>query len=473
MNKIVKSTFIYTLGSLLPKIGAFIFLPIYLEYLAPEEYGIVSSLLIVNTVLLTIYSLSLPRALYRIYYDYKDNADRKVLIGTIIISVAVIAAALLGLTALFGDVFRRIYESIPFYPFFFYSTLTCFFLVLQEIPAIVLRIGERATAFVSVNVSMFFVKSAIILLFVVWLKKGAVGYLQADLIGTALFCPVYYFMIRKDISWKWRWDVCKNALVFSLPILPGMLASWVLNLSDRIFIEHYFSTREVGVYSLGYQIAGLILIFSLAFKSAYDPYFYKLANSEDQVTARKKLYKTNHVFLLVILLSCFAIAFFAKEGIVLFFDERYKEAYRIIPIISVAYLLSQVNGLLNVMIYQQKKTKVVMYITLISSVMSIALNFVLIPRIGIYGAAWSTVGSFFLVFLASYAYARRTYFIPFNWMLLGSIGISLSLVFVLFYVIDLENSYLSLLLKLLALAAISLLFFYRYRETFYSILRRK
>jgi O-antigen/teichoic acid export membrane protein len=461
------------LGSLLPKIGAFIFLPIYLEYLAPEEYGIVSSLLIVNTVLLTVYSLSLPRALYRIYYDYKDPSEKKVLIGTIIISVAVIAAAMLGLTALFGDVFRRIYESIPFYPFFFYSTLTCFFLVLQEIPAIVLRIQERAGTFVSVNVSMFFVKSAIILLFVVWMRKGAVGYLQADLIGTALFCPIYYFVIRKYVTWKWRWDVCRNALLFSLPILPGMLASWVLNLSDRIFLEHYFSTKEVGIYSLGYQIAGLILIFSLAFKSAYDPYFYRIANSEDQEAARKKLYKTNHVFLLVILLSCFAIAFFAKEGIVLFFDERYLEAYRIIPVISLAYLLSQANGLLYVMIYQQKKTKIVMYITLISSAMSIALNFVLIPLIGIYGAAWSTVASFFLVFLSSYYYARRTYFIPFNWMQLGTIAVVMSVVFVLFYLIDFENIYLSLLFKLLTLTGLSLMFFYRYRETFNTILRRK
>jgi O-antigen/teichoic acid export membrane protein len=473
VNKIVKGTFIYTLGSLLPKIGAFIFLPIYLEYLAPEEYGIVSSLLIVNTVLITIYSLSLPRALYRIYYDYKETGDRKVLIGTIIITVAVIAAALLGLTCLFGDIFRRIYESIPFYPFFFYSTLTCFFLVLQEIPAIVLRIEERPAAFVSVNVSMFFVKSAIILLFVVWMGKGATGYLQADLIGTALFCPVYYFMIRKNITWKWRWDVCKNALLFSLPILPGMLASWVLNLSDRIFIEHYFSTREVGVYSLGYQIAGLILIFSLAFRSAYDPYFYRIANSEDQGAARKKLYKTNHVFLLVILLSCFSIAFFAKEGIVLFFDDRYKEAHRIIPIISLAYLLSQANGLLNVMIYQQKKTKIVMYITLVSSAMSIALNFLLIPLIGIYGAAWSTVLSFFLVFLSTYYYARKTYFIPFNWMQLGTVGILLAIVFALFYLIGFENIYLSLILKLLSLAAIALVFFYRYKETFYTIVRRK
>ena len=100
-----------------------------------------------------------------------------------------------------------------------------------------------------------------------------------------------------------------------MPIIPGILSAWILNLSDRIFIERFFSTTEVGIYSLGYQISGLVLIFSVAFKKAYDPYFYKIANSRSLHFAKRQLYNTNFIFVIVLLFATFVISFFAKEGI--------------------------------------------------------------------------------------------------------------------------------------------------------------
>ena len=74
-----------------------------------------------------------------------------------------------------------------------------------------------------------------------------------------------------------------NTFKFTLPILPTLLSAWILNLSDRIFIDKYFNMSDVGIYSLGSKISGSVLILFGAFILAYSPYFYEKAKSQDNL----------------------------------------------------------------------------------------------------------------------------------------------------------------------------------------------
>ena len=162
---LIKNTSFYTLGSILPKIGAFIFLPIYLKYLTPTDYGIVSSLHVLNAILVVLFTFSMPRALYRLFYDHKTVEEQKKLVGTVLISVIALSIVSVTLLFLFHNQVQKIYKSINFYPYFAYLIIIVFFQTLKVIPTIFLQIKERAAAFVSLSVSLFFFKSSLILLF--------------------------------------------------------------------------------------------------------------------------------------------------------------------------------------------------------------------------------------------------------------------------------------------------------------------
>ena len=469
---LIKNTSFYTIGGLLPRLGSFIFLPIYLKYLNPSDYGIVSSLHVLNAVVLVFFTLALPRSLYRIYYDYKAN-DRKVLLGTVFISVSVIATILIALVFSLQELVQKIYISIDFFPFFAIAFIIIFFQAFSGLPHIVLQIKEKALTYVALNILHFLIRNGFILWYVVFTSEGALGYLKGELVSILIMLPINYFFIRSDIKFKWRGAILKNALLFSIPLIPSLISAWVLNLSNRIFIERYFSTTEVGVFSLGYQIAGLVLIFSLAFKKAYDPYFYKIANNDKYSVARDKLYKTNTIYISLTMITGFLVAFFAKEGVILLFDERYHNAYQIIPIISLAYLISQTTALLNVMIYQEKKTKVVMYITMFGAFINVILNFILVPKFGMYGAAWSTVFSFLIIFLLKYSNAKNYYFIPFNWSRIVPILLVLGSIYFSFYWLDIESIILSISLKLVVTIIVFLLIMHKNRAKILSIIRTK
>lgn len=470
---LIKSTAFYSIGSILPKFGALFFLPIYLRYLTPEEYGIVTSLQVLNSVLIIAFTFSLPRALYRIFYDYKSHIDQKKLVGTVFVSVFFIALTLLIVIILFKNQFNQIYSEISFYPFFLFALFSVFFASLQTIPQTILQIKEKPTTFISLGISLFILKSILILYFLIVMKEGAAGYLKAEMLSGFIFAPLYYIFIRDEIVITWNFSMLKSVMAFSLPILPGVISSWVLNLSDRIFISKFYSTTEVGIYSLGYQIAGLVLLFTTAFKSAYDPYFFRIANTKKRDEAVKILYKTNHIFLIILIAVSFGIAFFAKEVVIIFFNETYYPSYQIVPIISLGYFFSQNSALLNTMVYQEKKTKVVMYITIISAGVNIVLNFLLIPLWGILGAAIVTLISYFIIFILTYFLARRHFFVPYNWNHLIPLFAASIIIYVFFSFMDFHNIYYLLILKMTTLLAVLSIVFLKYKSSILGILFNK
>lgn len=455
MSKIIKNTSIYAIGNILPAAAGFFLLPIYTRYLTPADYGIVSSMQVLNTILAVFFTLAIEHSVYRLYWDYKTEEEKKDYLGTIIITLCAIAVIVLIMLFLFNGFVGLIYKSIPFYPFYAYAIITAFISVFGLVPKIHLQLKKKAGSFVILSTMQFVVNTAFILWYIVGLKVGAEGMLKGQMIGAGVMLPIFLFLAFRIINFCFKPEILRESLKFSLPMIPAFISGWVLDLSDRIFIERYFSLADVGIYSLGYKIAGLVLIFAAAFSVAYDPIFYKLANSDDQVAAKKQLFSYNNTYAMVILLICFLVSLFSKEAIVILLDARYADAYKIVPIIALAYFVSQIGGLMNRSIYQQKKTVAMMLIMASGALLNIALNFLLVPTLGAYGAAYATVFSFTGMFAVEYWYAKRCYFIDYDWNrivkgLLIAIPIASTV-----YITDV-NIYLSLFVKLVVIVSVSL-----------------
>ena len=433
MNKLVKNTSIYTIGRVLPQAASFLLLPVYTNYLSPSEYGIVNSMQVLNGILAVLFTLAIDRSIFRLYFDYETEETRRDFLGTITISLTVISSFVFLFVLLFSGYVEQIFKSIDFYPYYFYAILAAFFSIFSTIPNIYLQLKEKAGQFVILSLIQFALNTGFVLWFVVVEGLGAEGMLKGILYGTLVILPLFAYISFKIINFKFNVQIFKESLSFSLPIIPGIITAWILELSDRLFIERYFDLYDVGIYSLGYKIAGLILVFTTAFNVAYNPVFYKLANSKDQIFAKRQLYNYNNVYSITIIIAVFFLAFFSKEIIEIFANERYLDAYKIVPLICFAYLISQLTGLFNLMIYQEKKVIKLMYVSFIAAFLNIFLNFLLVPVFGVYGAAYATILSFIVVFILTWWLARKYYYIPFNWTQISLIFIPLLIVVICEY----------------------------------------
>tara|TARA_R110002020_G_scaffold434476_2_gene644603 strand:- start:11468 stop:12883 length:1416 start_codon:yes stop_codon:yes gene_type:complete len=438
LNRLIKDTAYYSIGSFTAKALNFIFLPIYLNYLSPSDYGIISSMQVFSGILLIFLTFGLERSIYRLIFDYKTDAEKKDFLGTISISVFFLAIVICTLLFIGHSFVGRIFKNIPFYPYFSYAIITAFFSCFELVPLIALQVKQRAGLYLKYSLVLLILKLVPVLFFVIYLQEGAVGMLKGGAVGGLVGALFVIPITLKQINLKFNKKILYNILVFCLPLVPLVISSWIVNMSDRIFIERLFSTYDVGVYSLGYKIGQLVQFLSVAVLMAYNPYFFKMANSTNLKAAKEKITKTNNLIALFVLVLTFLVSFFSKEIISIFFDESYASAINVIPLIAFGYFLMQLVSLQNLSFYQDKKTVEIMTLNGVAAVFNILLNYLLISKFSYIGAAVATVITQLLFFFLVYRFSKKYYFIPYKWLIL------LPIFFILLIIIIINHFYIPL-----------------------------
>jgi len=470
VSSLIKNTTLYSIGTILPKAASFILLPIYTSFLSVDEYGIISAMIVFNAFLTILITLNIERSIFRLYYDYETAAQKKEYIGTVFISILCFSTIMIGVMFLTRDYISLIYKSIDFYPYFLISIFTVYIGIYGSMLRVLLQVIQKVKLFVMLGIVQFIISSLLILLFVVYFKEGAYGYLKGVLFGNLIMVPIFLKLLLPHINFKFNSVIIINTLKYSLPIVPAVLAGQIIDLSDRVFIENYFSSMDLGLYSLGYTIAGVVLVITAAFKKAYDPFFYKTANSNNREIAIKTLTNTNEVYYIITIFICFSITLVSKEMIFWFFPKSYYIAYKIVPIISLAYAVSKISGLINLSFYQEKKTLKLMELSIYAAILNVALNFILIPLYGYYGAAVATLITFIFMFIIKFHLSKKCYFLPINLaLLLFFIFLTVIIYFLFEYLVDLTMVY-SFSLKIITLLTLLICVYSFKKEQFKEIL---
>lgn len=412
---ILKNTTIYSIGIIIPKAASFLLLPIYTRYLSPGDYGIVESMHVLSVILTVLSTLAIDRSIYRLYFEHKTEDAKKKYLGTITISLLIIAMVFVLLLFLGRSIVSMVFQSIPFSPYYSYTIITVFLTIVSIVPKTYYQVEQKAAKFILFSLGEFFSRTILIIYFIVFAGKGAEGMLLGQLVGASFLLPFYLFVISKIIIPRWDKNIFIESIKYSFPMVFGLLSAWILNLSDRIFIERYFSVSDVGIYSLAYKLAEILLILTVAINQAFSPLFFKIANNDENIEkSKQKLFFYNKIISIIIIFVAMIISLFSREFIMLL-DEEYQSAFYLVPIIMVGIVFSQIGSLANRSFYQEKKTVQPMLIGLGTAILNVLLNFLLVPRYGNYGAAYSTTISFLFLFIVIFIYARKYYFIPIAW----------------------------------------------------------
>jgi len=355
MPSLLKNTVIYTIGRMFPQMANFILLPLYTRYLSTDGYGIVESMLVFGMILSIFLSMASERSMFRLYYDYGSIKGRMYFVGNVFLLILMSSTFFTVGLFLFDDYVTIIYESIEFNPYYVYTIVSSFCLSYSFIPMTLFQVEGKAINFIFLNIGIFLLNTAFIVFFVVIEEQGSEGYLKGKMIASIILLPVFLWIIFKRSIVKFKFEVLKNILSFSIPMIPVLIMAWVLNMSNRIFIEQYYSLEEVGVFSLAFKIASLGSIILAALFTSYNPVFYKIANEKGVRDAKPELKKVNNVIIIAVFAVLGVIAFLSEELIMVVFDSRYHLAGKLIPVLLLSVLFVQLTGLLNLMIYQQKK----------------------------------------------------------------------------------------------------------------------
>jgi O-antigen/teichoic acid export membrane protein len=242
---------------------------------------------------------------------------------------------------------------------------------------------------------------------VIFYPMGARGLLSGKLIAAGLTLLVAIFIFRHWLTGGWEWHYARETLQLALPIVPHSLLALGLIVADRLILEHYRPLAEVGIYSLAYTFGMVMYLVTSSLSQAWSPIFYDLARHGDQNKPTLARIVSAVVTVLTII-ACFG-ACISHDFLRYFLDARYRTAAELIPWIIGGYLLHAIFSLMQTSAMQARKSQVMWIMSLIACATNVALNFLWVPKFGMFGAAWATAVAYAIEALLMYLYAQRVF----------------------------------------------------------------
>lgn len=249
---------------------------------------------------------------------------------------------------------------------------------------------------------------ALNILFVYYLRLSIAGIIYSQLISVFILCLVLSNLIKENYVFRIDKEIIKTVIRFSLPILFASLFIAGSNVADRFILNIFAGREQVGLYSFSYRIAIVMNIFVVSFYAAWNPHslnlYYKNNYKSSFGKTLNKLVASCCVLLLTVSLFVRYLFEIHISGISLF-NPDYKAGIIIIPIVMAGYIFNGISLFYTVYPTVSTKTYHILLANLTAFVVNLGLNFILIQRYGMIGAAFSTLmgfllGSFYL-FLVS------------------------------------------------------------------------
>jgi O-antigen/teichoic acid export membrane protein len=429
LRALLRGSLLYTLGNFLPRVGAFLLLPVYTAAMAPAEFGIFSLMLSLSGLLAIGYRLGLDGALLRFHFDV-EPARRPSLYLT---AAAVTLAAAAGLSALaalmLGPFFDSIFPGVPFVPYGVLALAITAATAFQYVPSSLFRATERPGRFVAFALGVFGLVVGGTLLFVLALGMGAVGGLLAQLLSGVGVVGATAWILARMRRGTIEPKLARGALRFGLPLVPHGLAAWVLNLSDRwligllIGLPAVAAQAAVGVYSFGYVLGQSVALVAMSFNAAWVPVWYARGEQEHGPALLREM---TSVVMAGLALLAVGVAALAPELTAVLASSRWGDqadvAADVIPVVAGASLVYGLYFMLVSVVFLRRRTAGLPLLTLAAGAANVGANLLLIPRLGVMGAAWSTLVGYGVLAALTWWYARRDFPVRLDVGRLGLIG---------------------------------------------------
>ncbi|GEL10350.1 Membrane protein involved in the export of O-antigen and teichoic acid [Flavobacterium glycines] len=482
-KNLFKQTAIYGLATVIPRMFSFLLVPLYTDLLPKDEYGKVTIIFAWMIFFNVILAYGMETAFFRFY---NKEEDKQSVVETSMVSIFWTTIIFLVAAILFRTTLAD-WSGIDSQ----YITYSIWILVLDAlviIPFSKLRALQRPIMYAIIKIGNVLVNLLLSVLFLVYLPKLSehnptglvssfyienfqVGYIFlaniiASLLTFVVLSPDYVFL-----KWKIDFTLWKRMMVYGLPILVAGIAFAINEQFDKILLSKLLpksiADDEVGVYSACYKLGLFMVLYRTAYTLGIEPFFFSHAKNENAPQTYAMVTKYFVIFGSFIMLSVIVFADLFK--FIMIRDDSYWVAMKVVPLIILANFCLGIYTNLSVWYKLIDKTYVGAYISIVGAIITLILNFLLIPSMSYVGSAIATLAAYGSMMLISYYMGNKYYPIPYDFQKIGGyLGLSILFSVVSFYYFR-ENYFVGISLLLLFLYFI----YHNEKETLMGILKTK
>jgi len=479
LKKFMGQTAIYGISTVLSRLFGFILTPIYTRAYGSATYGILTKLFAYASLINAVLAFGMESTYFRYLNKHEDK--KKEVYNNSFLCIAFISVLFLITGLIFTHPIATYLANDPaqladYKRYVQYFIWILFTDAICVIPFAKLRAEDQAKKYSLikfVNIGSFvgfnllFIK--VIPLAIAhdwpaaawlsgWYKESWVGYVfVSNLVASVL---TFIILLPEFLKLQFRFDreLFGKMFSYSWPILVANLSFIVNENLDKIVLSRLlpeqFADHAVGIYGAVCKIAIFMSIFITAFRLGAEPFFFSHAKNAN---AKKTYAIILHYF--VIALALIFVGLIANIEILKYFisrDKQHLAEYWVglpaVPYLLFGYVCLGIYSNLAIWYRLSDQTRFGLYISVVGAVITIVLNFILIPKYSYMGSAWVSMLAYFVMMVISYLLGQKYYPIPYNLKRIVSyLLVSVVLVVLSFWVFD-RNLYIGNVL-LLAFAA--------------------
>ena len=406
-KKLMTNTLLFAVSSFGSKLLVYLMMPLYTNILLPEEFGIVTNIQDTSQLLLPLAAMGIANAIIRFGLD---SACDKAAVFT----GGVAALGFGGVLMILVYPFLCLDVALDGYRWLVY--LYVFVSCARNLCSQFVR-SQQHTRLYAVDGLLNTV--LLVIFYIVYLipcKLGITGYILATVTADALsglfLCtmaklPQYFRVSRFDKK------LFRQMLKYSVPLIPASMCWWITNASDKKFVLYMMNSEYSGLYGFAYKIPNLLMLVSTLFTEAWQ--LSAVADAGSGTERSRFFARVFRGYQGILCIGASGIILFCRLFVSILDGSgsgAYYPAWKYIPILVIATVYSCLAGYMGSIYMVVKKSAQNLYTTLAGALANLALNALMIPLMGVNGAALATLLSYLLIFTLRAVNTRR--FIPFN-----------------------------------------------------------
>ncbi len=460
-------------------IGAVNTLFLYTNFLEQEYYGLVSFLLSAANLIWPLMAFGVHNTLVKFYSSYKTNKERDKLL-TMVLFMPLVISLILGLLGFLA------YSQILAY-FADGNALVQPYVWLIFVIALATAYFEVFFSWSKINYrSVFgnFMKEVFHRLCVSLLLLGV--YFDVLSVEQFIYGVTLIFVLRAVVMKLYAFRLYFPRITWSLPansssvfkysgliLIAGSIAMVLLDL-DKVMIEHYLPIEMVAVYGIAVYIASVIAVPSRAMHQITYPLTAVMLNNRDK-EGLEDLYKKTSLNLLIVSGLIFVLIITNVRQLYELIPDEYQIDFSIVVLISCVKLYDNLLGNNNSILFNSDYYRLVLVFGMALAVLAFFFNLILIPELGIFGAAMATFLAFAIYNSAKLGIVFRKFGIhPFSRETAKAMGIVILFSFAFYYWDFAFHPILNILLKsaVIGLLFVPLIYFFRLSGNINEIIQK-
>jgi O-antigen/teichoic acid export membrane protein len=404
-KKLASNTVIFAIGSFGAKFLSFFLVRLYTGVMSEPEYGKADLLYQTINIIYPLITLAMADSIIRFGLD-KGYSKTKVYSSAL-------AVTLLGCTVF--ALLTPLLGTVPeFFGYTFLLFCACVFSSVRQLTASFTRSRNQVKLFALDGILATLTTVIFNVLFLVVFKLGVTGYILS-IICSDILSILFLWLVGggyRYINFRGIYETLRDMLRYSAPLVPTYLLWWITSASDRFFVIGMVGEAQNGIYSAAYKIPNLLMMFTTLFFQAWQMSAIENQGDKNLTPFYSKIWGAYSALLCV---GAAGLIFICKPLTDILVDTNGKDfglSYKYAAVLIIAMIFQCGCQFLTSVYNVKKKSKNAMFTAAAAAIINIVLNALLIPRIGVLGAALATAAAYLVCFIIRLIDCRR--YIPFK-----------------------------------------------------------